>query len=103
MNAKTQHTLAGGANLPLAQFNLLKSVNSLVKIQNDVCAIRDEQAVIGLDAVSLKLFQFLEEAWQVNNGSGTDQVHAGRVDEAETGWDHMVVKRLAVGDNGLYW
>ena len=64
-------------------------------------AVGNEQSVLGLDAVSLELLELLEEAWNVHNGSGTDEVDAGLVDESESGWDHVVVKGLSLGDNGL--
>ena len=72
-----------------------------MKVQNNVGAVRDEQSVICLDAVCLKLLELLKEAWNVNNGSGTDKVDAGLVDESEPGRDHVVVKGLSLGDNGL--
>lgn len=64
-------------------------------------AVGDEQSVLNLDAVSLEFLELLEEAWNVDNGSGTNEVDAGLVDKSEPGWDHVVVKGLSLGDNGL--
>ena len=64
-------------------------------------AVGDEKSVLGLDAVGLELLKLREKTWNVNNGSGTDEVDAGLVDESESGWDHVVVKGLSLGDNGL--
>ncbi len=72
-----------------------------MEIQDNVGAVRDEKSVLGLDAALLELLELLKEAWDVNNASGTDEVDAGWVDESETGWDHVVVEGLALGDNGL--
>lgn len=94
-------TFSGGANLSSAKLALLESINALVEVQDNVGAVGDEQSVLGLDAMSLELLELLEEAWNVNNGSGTDEVDAGLVDESEAGWDHVVVKGLSLGDNGL--
>lgn len=100
-NIWTHRTLPGGANLFSAELLLLESINALVEVQDNVGAVGDEQSILGLDAVSLELLELLEEAWNVNNGSGTDEVDAGLVDETQAGWDHVVVKGLSLGDNGL--
>lgn len=63
--------------------------------------VTDVESVLGLDAMGLELSQLGEEAWDVNDSAGSDEVDAGLVDESETGWDHVVVKGLALGNNGL--
>jgi len=95
-------TFSGCANLLPAQLPLLQSIDTLVQIQNNMGSVADEQSAISLDAMLLEIFQLLEKAWDVNDGSRADQVHAGLVNQAEAARDHMVVERPALGNDGLW-
>ena len=77
------NTSPRSANLALAQLNLLEAVDGGMEVEVDLTAVLDEDTVVHVfQALFLQLGKFLEEARNVEDNSGADQVHAVRVDEA---------------------
>lgn len=67
--------LAGGADLAATETGLLETVNNRVQIEADVGAVGDEDARAGGgETLGLELGQLLEEARDVDHGTGADQV-----------------------------
>lgn len=88
-----------GANLALAQLHLLETVDGGVEVKVDLAAVRDEDAVVDVgQALGLEFAELLEEARDVEDDAGADEVHAVRVDEA--GGEEVEAVRHAVGDCG---
>ena len=96
--------LTGGADLATTQTGLLETIDHRVQVEADVGAIGDEDALGGaLKALLLQGSQLLEEARDVDDGTGADEVHARGRDEAG-GEDVEVVGFVAVDDGvtGIY-
>lgn len=75
-------SLACRPNLAPATFGLLKPVDHGVKIEADVCAVGDENALTHiLEALLLQRGQFLEEAGNVDDRAGANEIDTGRGNE----------------------
>lgn len=69
------NTLASGANLTATKTSLLQTIDNRVQVKADMCAVRNKDATTGgSQTLGLKLSEFLEEAGDVDDGSGTNQV-----------------------------
>jgi hypothetical protein len=91
-------TLTGGADLTATETLLLETVDNRVEIEADVRAVRDEDALGGaLQTLSLNSSELLEEAGDVEDGAGTDQVDTFRRDQSG-GQDVEVVGDVLVDD-----
>lgn len=86
-------------NHAAAQLDFLEAVGQLVDIENDMGAVGDEDAAVGVQAVLLERLEFLEEAGDVDDAAASDDVDAVGIDKA-TG-ENVEVVRDAVGDNGV--
>lgn len=68
-------TLTSCANLAATEALLLKTIDNGVEVEADVRTVRDEDALTsGLEALGLELSELLEEARNVDDGSGTNEV-----------------------------
>lgn len=68
-------TLTSGADLTATETSLLQTIDNRVEIEADVRAVRDEDALAsGGQTLGLDLSEFLEEAGDVDDGAGADQV-----------------------------
>lgn len=68
-------------------------------IEDDVGAVRDEYAALGVEALLVERLELLEEAGDVDNAAAADDVDAAGVDEA--GRQDVEVVCDAVDDNGV--
>lgn len=91
--------LPGGADEARAQFYLLQAIDHLVEIEDDVGAVADENALLGVEAMLLESLELLEERGDVDDTAGADEVDALRVDE--TGGQDVEVVGDTVGDDGV--
>jgi hypothetical protein len=91
--------LLGGADEALAQLDLLQPIDLLVDIEDDMRAVRDVYAALGLEPMLLEGLELLEEARHVDDAAAANDVDAVGVDEAR-GQDVEVVGD-AVGDNSV--
>lgn len=90
-------TTACGADLAVTELNLLEAIDGSVKVEVDVAAVGDEDTVVDIgEALRLELAELAEEAGDVEDNRGTDQVHAVGVDE--TGGEKVEVVLDAIGD-----
>lgn len=90
-------TTAGGADLAITKLNLLETIDGSVKVEVNVAAIGDEDTVVDIgEALLLELAELAEEAGDVEDDRGTDEVHAVGVDE--TGGEKVEVILDAIGD-----
>lgn len=93
-------TLTGGADLAATETLLLETVNDRVEVEADVCTVRDEDALgSALQALGLDSGQLLEEAGDVEDGTGTDEVDAFGRDQ--TGGQNVEVVSDVLVDNGV--
>lgn len=77
------NALTGGTNAPTTQFTLLEAIDDLVKFEDDVGTIRDEQALLhSLQALGLEGLEFLEDGGKVDDDPGANEALASRIDEA---------------------
>lgn len=77
------NALAGSADLATAQLSLLQAIDNGVKIETDVGAIRDEDPLASvLETLFFERGELLEEAGDVDDGAGADEVDAGRGNQA---------------------
>jgi len=71
------NTLTRGTDLATTKLRLLKTIDDRVQVKADVSAVRDEDALAsGGETLLLQGSQFLEEAGDVHDGAGADQVDA---------------------------
>lgn len=90
------NTLARGSDLAATELGLLQTVDHRVQLEAHVRTVRDEDALASSrQTLLLQRSQFLEEAGDVHDGTGTDQVDAFRRDEAR-GQDVEVVGHIVV-------
>lgn len=75
-----RHTAVGGANVATSELLLLKAVDADVAVGDDVASVGEKDAAADVgQSFLLEVFELFEESGNMNNGSGTDQVGAGRV------------------------
>ena len=92
-------TTAGGADLAVTELNLLKAIDGSVKVEVDVATVGNEDTVVDIgETLLLELAELTEEAGDVEDDGGTDEVHAVGVDE--TRGKKMEVILDAIGDCG---
>lgn len=74
---------SGGADLAGAQLDLLEAVDGGVQVKVDLAAVRDEDAVAHAgQALFLEALELFEEAGDVEDDAGADEVLALGVDQA---------------------
>lgn len=86
-------------NVSTTELNLLKTVDQLVDIKDDMRPVRDEYPVGGIQAVLVQSLEFLEEAGNVDDATAADDVDAARVHE--TGGEDVEVVCDSIGDDGV--
>lgn len=92
-------TLLGGANGLSSKLDLLQSIDKGVKLKERMRAVADEDTVLGVETVLLKLLEFVEELRDADDASAANQVRRPWVDEAR--WQNVEVVGGAVNDNGV--
>ena len=65
-----------------AHLDFLEAVDGGVEVKVDLAAVGDQDAVVGLEALLFQLGKLLEEAGDVEDDAGADQVDAVGVDQA---------------------
>lgn len=71
------NALARSPDLTASESGLLQTIHDGVQIEADVGAITDEYPLVRiLQSLALQRRELLEEAGDVDNGPGTNQVHA---------------------------
>ncbi len=71
-----------------------------MQVKHNMCPIANEDALLGIfQSFGFQILQFLEESWNVENNSGTDQIIAVGVDKSR--WQKMEIERNSVCDNGV--
>ena len=77
--------LAGGADVGGAQLHFLEAVDELVQIEDEVGAVRDEDAAGRVKALFLHGLELGEEGRHVHDGASANQVQAPGIDQSWTG------------------
>lgn len=98
------NTLTRSTDFAAAELGFFQSVDDGVQIEADVGTIRDEDALVNVDKTLVgKGAQFFEEAGDVDDGAGADEIDAFRRDEAG-GEDVEVVGHGVMNDGvaGIY-
>lgn len=94
------NTLTGSANLATTKTLLLKTIDDRVEVKADVRTVRDKDALgSALQALGLDGGQLLEEAGDVEDGAGTDEVDA--FGGNQTGGQDVEVVGDVLVDNGV--
>lgn len=74
-------TLLRGANGRASKLNLLQSIDNLVKAEDEVSSVGDEQSVGTFQSLSLKSVELVEQGWDVHDNTGSDERIALLVDQ----------------------
>jgi hypothetical protein len=74
-------TLLRGANGRASKLNLLQSIDNLVEAEDEVSSVGDEQSVGTFQSLSLKSVELVEQGWDVDDNTGTDERIALLVDQ----------------------
>lgn len=99
------NSLAGSPNLASSSINpatrvLDNTIDRNLHIKADMCAIRDEDALLDtVQALHAQRFQLREERRDMHDAAGANQVLAVGIDQA--GREDVEVVGDAVGDNGV--
>ena len=93
------NALARRAQAAAAKLDFLQSVDESVQVEDDMGAVRYEDAVGSVKAVGLQSAELLEEGRDVHHAAGADQVDASWVDQARR--QDVEVVGFAVGDDGV--
>ena len=94
------NTLSGSTDFAPAAFGFFQSIDDGVQIETDVGSIRDENALVDVDkTLAGECAEFFEEAGDVDDGAGADEVNALRRDE--TGGENVEVIGHGVVDDGV--
>jgi hypothetical protein len=74
-------TLLRGANGRASKLNLLQSIDNLVKAKDEVSSVGDEQSVGTFQSLSLEGVELVEQGWDVDDNTGSDERIALLVDQ----------------------
>lgn len=106
-NGTSSRRLLSYSHLPVTQvlslrgfreFAFLESVDEEMEVEDDVCAITEEDPLFRIQTLSLQIFQFLEETGDVDNAAAADEVEAAGINKS--GWENMKIVCLTVGYYG---